>query len=79
MKFGNQKNDKFLLQYNFSVQLEKNIMAKGNVELWLGELLEMQMKSLHAVIREAAVVINEPGFQLLSFAASYIAQASQNY
>lgn len=49
-------------------------MAKGNVELWLGELLSMQMKSLHGVIREGSVVINEPGFQLLSFIANYIAQ-----
>lgn len=53
-------------------------MAKGNVEVWLGELLTIQQKSLHGVIRDASVAIGEPTFQLLGFIADYIAQVCMN-
>ena len=49
-------------------------MARGNVESWLGELLNQQQKSLHGVIREASVVIGEENFQLLEFLGGYPAQ-----
>ena len=57
-------------------KLEKEVRAQGNVELWLGELLTLQQKSLHGVIREAAFVISEPTFELLKFIDEYIAQVN---
>ena len=48
--------------------------ARGNVEMWLGDLLVMQQKSLHAVIREAYQMINDQAFDLLAFFNDYIAQ-----
>lgn len=49
-------------------------MAKGNVELWLGELLNQAMHSLHAVIRDAYHAINDGGFQLMSFLGQFPSQ-----
>lgn len=49
-------------------------MAKGNVELWLGDLLNMAMASLHGVIRDAYHTINDGSFQLMSFLNQYPAQ-----
>ena len=49
-------------------------MAKGNVESWVGELLQLQQRSLHAVIREASNVIVDPAFDMLSFIGNYVAQ-----
>ena len=60
----------------FCSKLEKEVRAQGNVELWLGELLTLQQKSLHGVIREAAFVISEPTFELLKFIDEYIAQVN---
>jgi dynein heavy chain len=57
-------------------QLENHVMAKGNVELWLGELLNMAMSSLHGVIRDAFHAINEPSFALMPFMNQYPAQVT---
>ena len=54
--------------------MDQAVIAKGNVEMWLGELLVMQQKSLHSVIREAHRVINDSSFELLGFINNYIAQ-----
>ena len=59
-----------------TISLEKPVMAQGNVETWLGELLRESMGSLHAVIRDCSVAIDSPNFQLLDFANSYPAQVS---
>lgn len=48
-----------------TVCLESHVKAQGNVEMWLGELLDQAQASLHAVIREAALGIQSPSFQLL--------------
>ncbi|XP_013395857.1 dynein heavy chain 5, axonemal-like [Lingula anatina] len=56
------------------IMLETEVMAKGNVETWLMELLIQQQKSLHAIIREADRVINDSGFDMLKFLNDYIAQ-----
>lgn len=49
-------------------------MAQGNVEIWLGKLLNMAKQSLHGVIRQAVVAIKDPNFELIDFLNSYPAQ-----
>ena len=49
-------------------------MCRGNVEVWLGELLTMQQKSLLGIIREAYEAMLDPNFDLLRFLHEYIAQ-----
>ena len=56
------------------LQLEKPVQSRGNVEVWLGELLAMQQKSIRGIIREAYEVICDPNFDLLPFLHDYIAQ-----
>ncbi|XP_030832172.1 dynein heavy chain 8, axonemal [Strongylocentrotus purpuratus] len=56
------------------IPLDKPVIAKGNVETWLGELLDTQMRSLHGIIKDASRVINDSSFELLSFLNNYIAQ-----
>ncbi|XP_037394017.1 dynein heavy chain 8, axonemal [Pygocentrus nattereri] len=56
------------------VPLDHPIMARGSVELWLGELLLQQRVSLHSIIRAADLQINDPGFQLLTFLNQFLAQ-----
>ena len=48
--------------------------ARGNVEVWLGDLLKEQMKSLHGVIRDAFRTITAPEFELLNFLNTFPAQ-----
>ncbi|XP_033641432.1 dynein heavy chain 8, axonemal-like [Asterias rubens] len=57
-----------------TVALDQPVIAKGNVEMWLGELLVLQQKSLHSVIRDANRVINDSSFELLGFLNNFIAQ-----
>ena len=47
------------------IQLENAVIAQGNVEVWLGQLLNEAMSSLHAVIREASIAIESPSFEIL--------------
>ena len=55
-------------------QLETVVMAKGNVEMWLGDLLNQSMSSLHAVIRDAYHAINDGGFNLMNFLGQFASQ-----
>ena len=50
-----------------TVELENPVMAQGNVETWLGSLLQGVMDTIHSVIRTASRGIQDPNFQLLEF------------
>ena len=54
-------------------------MAQGNVEVWLGALLKMAMQSVHAVIKQAAIAIDDPNFDLMEFLRTYPAQVINCY
>jgi dynein heavy chain len=43
------------------------VFLQGNVEVWLGDLLRMSKKSIHGIIRSAAISISDPGFKLIEF------------
>ncbi|CAH8594477.1 unnamed protein product [Schistosoma turkestanicum] len=57
-----------------SIPLVNPVMAQGNVEVWLGELLQTSRNSLHSIIRAAYSAINEQQFNLLEFEHSNPAQ-----
>ena len=63
----------------FSLKLEKPVMAQGNVEVWLGTLLEMSRKSVHHVIRTAHTAVQDQGFNLLEFLSTFPAQVLMFY
>uniref|UniRef100_A0A7N6BK52 AAA+ ATPase domain-containing protein n=1 Tax=Anabas testudineus TaxID=64144 RepID=A0A7N6BK52_ANATE len=57
-----------------TVELDRTITAEGNVEVWLNALLKESQRSLHLVIRQAALAIQESGFLLIDFLNSFPAQ-----
>ena len=52
-------------------------MAQGNVEVWLMSLMLMAQKSLHGVIRTAAMAVTDGNFQMVEFLESYPAQVNE--
>ncbi|XP_022805941.1 dynein heavy chain 5, axonemal-like [Stylophora pistillata] len=83
--FDNTKNVKFhekdydrilavISSEGETIELEKPVMAQGNVEVWLGTLLEMSRKSVHHVIRTAHTAVQDQGFNLLEFLNTFPAQ-----
>ncbi|XP_008301685.1 dynein heavy chain 5, axonemal, partial [Stegastes partitus] len=57
-----------------TVELERPVTAEGNVEVWLNALLKESQRSLHNVIRQAALTIQDSDFQLINFLNSFAAQ-----
>uniref|UniRef100_A0A3P9J502 Dynein, axonemal, heavy chain 5 n=1 Tax=Oryzias latipes TaxID=8090 RepID=A0A3P9J502_ORYLA len=57
-----------------TMELDHPITAEGNVEVWLNALLKESQRSLHLVIRQAALAIQNEGFELIDFLNSFSAQ-----
>ncbi|KAK4873406.1 hypothetical protein RN001_015435 [Aquatica leii] len=52
---------------NEVIPLEKAVRAEGSVETWLTQLLVISQLSLHSIIRQANVSINDVTFNVLAF------------
>ncbi|CAD0193948.1 unnamed protein product [Chrysodeixis includens] len=61
------------------IKLERPVRAEGSVETWLTSLLQSAQGSLHAIIRNAVAVLNDPGFNLLLFLDKMPAQVTFIY
>lgn len=62
-----------------TVELERPVPAEGNVEVWLNALLKESQRSLHLVIRQAVLTIQDSGFQLIDFLNSFPAQVDYRW
>uniref|UniRef100_A0A8B9SWZ3 Dynein heavy chain 5, axonemal n=1 Tax=Anas platyrhynchos TaxID=8839 RepID=A0A8B9SWZ3_ANAPL len=75
--FNEKSYDQILLfesQEGEQVNIIEPVIAQGNVEFWLGQLLNGIRKTIHTVIREASVAISDSGFKLYDFQAMFPAQ-----
>uniref|UniRef100_A0A8C2T2W8 Dynein heavy chain 5, axonemal-like n=1 Tax=Coturnix japonica TaxID=93934 RepID=A0A8C2T2W8_COTJA len=75
--FHEKNYDQILLfesQEGERVNIIEPVIAQGNVEFWLGQLLNGIRKTIHTIIREASVAINDSGFKLYDFQAMFPAQ-----
>lgn len=50
--------------------------AEGSVETWLTSLLQTSQQSIHAIIRQAFIMINDINFNLLIFLDKMPAQVN---
>ncbi|XP_077101314.1 dynein axonemal heavy chain 5-like [Siphateles boraxobius] len=64
----------FQSQEGETVDLSESINAQGNVEAWLGLLLDGVKKTIHNIIRQANMVISDQGFKLVEFQSMFPAQ-----
>lgn len=60
-----------------AIQLEKAVRAEGSVETWLTQLLMTSQASIHSIIRQAYVMINDSNFNLLVFLDKMPAQVGE--
>lgn len=77
VKFDDKIYDKILeciSQEGEMIPLVEPVMAQGNVESWLGELLKGSKSSLHKIIRDASIAIQDTSFNLMDFENSFPAQ-----
>ncbi len=59
-----------------SLQLDTPVMAQGNVEHWIGTLLKGSLHSVHCVIKQAHVAVEDPNLELVDFLNQFPAQVS---
>ncbi|XP_061094941.1 dynein axonemal heavy chain 5 [Conger conger] len=64
----------FQSQEGETVDLIEPVLAQGNVEAWLGLLLEGVRKTLHSIIRQAFIAIGDSGLKLVEFQSVFPAQ-----
>ncbi|XP_036378537.1 dynein heavy chain 5, axonemal, partial [Megalops cyprinoides] len=64
----------FQSQEGETVNLTEPVMAQGNVEVWLGLLLDGVRKTIHSIIRQAYMAISDPGLKLVEFQSVFPAQ-----
>jgi len=57
-----------------TVQMPKVVKAVGNVEIWLGTLLQYQQQALGSVIADACIGVMEEDLNLIEFMNSYPSQ-----
>uniref|UniRef100_A0A8C8ED16 Dynein axonemal heavy chain 5 n=1 Tax=Otus sunia TaxID=257818 RepID=A0A8C8ED16_9STRI len=75
--FHEKNYDQILLfesQEGEQVNITEPVLAQGNVEFWLGQLLNGIRKTIHTIIRQASMAINDSGFKLYDFQAMFPAQ-----
>uniref|UniRef100_A0A8C3PI70 Uncharacterized protein n=2 Tax=Charadriiformes TaxID=8906 RepID=A0A8C3PI70_9CHAR len=75
--FHEKNYDQILLfesQEGEQVNIIEPVLAQGNVEFWLGQLLNGIRKTIHTIIREASMAISDSGFKLYDFQAMFPAQ-----
>ncbi|XP_056155233.1 dynein axonemal heavy chain 5 [Lampris incognitus] len=64
----------FQSQEGETVDLHQPVLAQGNVEVWLGQLLAGVRRTVHGIIRQAHLDISDPGLKFLEFQAVVPAQ-----
>ncbi|XP_027742700.1 dynein heavy chain 5, axonemal-like isoform X4 [Empidonax traillii] len=75
--FHEKNYDQILLfesQEGEQVNIIEPVLAEGNVEFWLGQLLNGIRKTIHTIIRQASVAINDSEFKLYDFQTMFPAQ-----
>lgn len=61
------------------IPLDRAIRAEGSVETWLTSLLQSSQSSLHSIIRQANVQINDPNILILVFLDKMPAQGEYRF
>jgi dynein heavy chain len=77
VKFDEKNYDRILeciSQEGEMIPLVDPVLAQGNVESWLGDLLHQSRRSLHKIIRDASITIQDSQFNLMEFENSFPAQ-----
>ncbi|XP_036448538.1 LOW QUALITY PROTEIN: dynein heavy chain 5, axonemal [Colossoma macropomum] len=64
----------FQSQEGETVDLTEPINAQGNVETWLGLLLDGVRKTIHGIIRKAYMAVSDPGLKIIEFQSVFPAQ-----
>ncbi|KAI4900024.1 hypothetical protein NFI96_023292, partial [Prochilodus magdalenae] len=64
----------FQSQEGETVDLSESINAQGNVETWLGLLLDGVRKTIHGIIRKAYMAVCDPGLKIIEFQSVFPAQ-----
>uniref|UniRef100_A0A8C0UWX5 Dynein heavy chain 5, axonemal-like n=1 Tax=Cyanistes caeruleus TaxID=156563 RepID=A0A8C0UWX5_CYACU len=75
--FHEKNYDQILLfesQEGEQVNIIEPVLAQGNVEFWLGQLLNGIRKTIHTIIRQASMAINDSEFKMYDFQAMFPAQ-----